>query len=285
MALPADNTGGKMPFPYVSSDTLAEYGKGPAFLRPFGLLKDDLEIDFHARPRIHLITEILKSCTSDKNGRRLHEGFFEELSVGKRIEGLATIVTAGGMKGLSVCLRCSNQDCLESMEVEFSLDELRGLQRRSDEANPFTIQIEDKILVLRRPTCRDQLSWLERSFPHEHVATMTMIQDLQAPDEKGNKPLIPDEWIAIIDEAMTETDPLVNFRVTASCPHCGQDDTYWVDLEELLVQELQKEQTELIHTVHRLAFGYHWSEEEVFSIPPWRRKLYLSLLDKEEGLL
>ncbi|MEA3479568.1 MAG: hypothetical protein U9R60_15400 [Bacteroidota bacterium] len=282
----SEKSGYWVPFPGIPESTRAKYSINGLFLRPFGLFENDLEIDFNQKLHPYLVTQILECCTRGKNGETPEKAFFWDLTIGKRIECVLAIVMSGRASRLPIHLRCLNQTCQEPMEIEFSLEEMAALQYRSDDAYPFVIQIDSRNLQFRKPTGSDQLEWLKGSFPDEDAAIKRMIQTLLCNDEKAGSDhefLIPDEWVKTIDEAMAEIDPLVNFSLTIYCPHCDEDGLYTINLEESLLHELHKAQKNLIATIHRLAAHYHWSEQQVLSIPPWRRFHYLALIEKEEA--
>ena len=85
-----------------------------------------------------------------------------------------------------------------------------------------------------------------------------------------------------ISHVMDEHDPLVNFSVQVQCPECGREHVCEIDLEELSLNRLRQAQFHLLATVHRLARHYHWSEEEIFKVPYWRRDHYLNLMQREQ---
>ena len=83
---------------------------------------------------------------------------------------------------------------------------------------------------------------------------------------------------------MQDFDPLVNFSLQVRCPYCSNEDVYELDLEGLSLQKLYESRLTLLNAIHRLATQYHWSEQQIFAIPPWRRSHYLTLIGKEETL-
>jgi len=171
--------------------------------------------------------------------------------------------------------------CLQEMELEISPDELAGIQRQMDDTDNFLIRVGDKDLPIRRPTGWDQLNWSKVSLDDEDVAARTMIRTLlleQAAVEEDD----PNEWVRAIDRAMEELDPLVNFILLVSCPGCGTENRYEVDLQELALDLLRQDQQGLMESVHRLVLHYHWSEEQIFALPPWRLSRYLALIEREE---
>ena len=267
-----------VPFPAIPGEIGTRYSVNDLFLRPFGLFGNDLEIDFSQKRRPCLITDILACCTRDMNREIPEKDFFWDLTIGKRIECVLAIVMSGRATGLPVHPRCLNGMCGEPMEIEFSMEEIAALQHRCDNVDPVSIRIDSRALRFRKPTGRDQLGWLETSFPDEDAAVKKLIRTLGGMDHGAS---IPDQWVGPIDKAMMEMDPLVNFTLTIHCPHCDGEGLYNINLEERLLRELHKAQENLMGTVHCLAEHYHWSEGQILSIPPWRRRHYLALIEKQ----
>lgn len=255
-------------------------------LRPFGHYEDDLDIDFNQRVRPHLVTQILACCTKDRNGEPLGQTFFWDMTIGKRIEYLLTIATLGESSELTTPLRCLNYACQQQIEITLSVEELGHLQPQTDDTVPLLVRVGDEGLQMRRATGGDQLDWLNHSFTDENSAVQAMIQTLvidHGKDPSNRKNLMIEDWVQVIDNAMEEFDPLVNFSLLILCPYCKKEDQYEIDLETLALQKLREAQLRLLDTVHRLAGFYHWSEQQIFSVPPWRRFHYLTLIEKEKN--
>ncbi|GAB61853.1 MAG: hypothetical protein DWB56_08105 [Candidatus Jettenia sp.] len=275
---------GLIPFPPISGRTKTKSLNTSLFLRPFGLCEKDLDVDFAQKVRPQLITQILECCTIDKDGKSPDQGFFLDLTMSKRIECLLNIASSGNSSDMPIYLRCLNKACQQMMETGVSMEEFTHVQQKEDK-DYCDIRLGCETLSIRRPTGGDQLEWLRYDFTDKDKAVKTMIRTLIRNEEKtlvNQERNIPDEWVKIIDEAMKEFDPLVNFILSVQCPYCGKEDQHEVDLEEILLRRLRKVQLQLLETVHRLAKHYHWSEYQIFSVPPWRRSYYISLLEKEE---
>lgn len=283
----SEKVGYVVQFPPIPEDIKAKYSINGLFLRPFGIFREDLDIDFNQKSYPLLVTQILQCCTSDKNGNTPGQDFFSDLTVGKRIECLVTIAMLWDLSKLSVHLRCSNEMCQQPMELEISKKEIADLQLQSDKNDSFMIQIGDKSLPIRKPTGRDQIKWLKTPFINEDAAIKWMISSLLYENGKTD-PFYDDEYslseecIKAIDRSMEEFDPLVNFNLMVICPNCEREGRYKINLEELSLVKLQEAQKSLLKIVHRLALHYHWSEDDIFSIPPWRRLHYLTLIEREE---
>jgi len=256
-------------------------------LRPFGWLAEDLEIDFLQTPRPHLETQILACCISNQEGTKCDRSFFWNLSIGKRTEYLLVLATLPNNSQFGVNLRCLNLECQQQMEIEFPLSALIDLQHQSENKNPELALATEKFL-LRKPTGNDQLAWLEQNFADESSAIMGMVQTLLPAEQQSvfeqscsqNK-----DWIPTLNQVMEESDPLVNFSLQVNCPYCNTQNLQDFDLGAWALQQLYGAQQQLLLTIHRLASHYHWSEAEIFAIPPWRRERYLDLINREESYL
>lgn len=249
--------------------------------RPFGTSAEDLEPAFDAGPSPHLVTQILSNCIRNADGSPLEDDFFWELSIGKRIELMLTIATEGGAFGLNISLRCSNEACGQSMEIDLTMAEIAELQRRADSVNHVAIPIEKGELLLRKPTGADQVLWRQISFPDRESAVREMIKSLIV---GGQKRLKFDSWIETIETVMEDADPLVNASVTVTCPFCEKTEKHAIDLQKIALAHLAAAQGGLMQVVHQIATRYHWGEEQILSLPSWRRARYLEMIRREESI-
>jgi hypothetical protein len=275
-----------VPFPNLPGTDKAGRVEGELALRPFGLYESDLNVDFHRTPRPFLVTQILECCTRKTSGVELSDSFFWDLTVGKRIECLLNVLASGSTSELSVTFRCLKRKCGEDLELEISIAEIAALQERAYRAEHVSIELERATLSLRRPTGGDQVAWLKGRFSDPADAQQAMVRALLADPAESSAIASAltsvDSWTAV-DQAMQEHDPLVNFSVQTSCPYCEEENQYEIDLEELSLTSLRRAQLRLLASVHKLARHYHWSEEEIFAVPFWRRVSYLNLIDKERS--
>ena len=249
-------------------------------LRSFGSQGCDLEVGFRGQARPALVTQVLKCCARANAGTAMSDADAWNLSVSRRTECLIAIATSGGRTDVVLPATCSAAECGQPMEVTVSLTELVELQRNAERTDPLVVQNGGASLQLRRPTGRDQAAWLDDQHADETEAFRAMIRSLLVP-EAGHETSVSDELVTAADRLLAEGDPLVNFNLAVKCPHCGSQANYSFDLEALALQELQQSQTRLLRTVHRLASHYHWSEQQVLSVSPWRRDYYLAQIERE----
>lgn len=266
-----------LPFPRLPEAAKNKHSISDLVLRRFGIYESDLNIDFSA-PRPFLVTSILDSCTRDARGNAVDRNFFWDLSVGTRTECLLRLIATGDQPEIPLSLRCPNRACGHELEIELTFREISELQQHANNDESIVVTTEHSKLQLRRPTGNDQLAWLGKNFELESEAVDQMVSTLIVDGPSQDLP------VAEIARVMEEHDPLVNFTVHVECPDCEHEFGCEIDLQELSLGRLRQAQFRLLTTVHRLAAHYHWSEEEIFKVPYWRRDHYLSLLGREKQL-
>lgn len=249
-------------------------------LRSFGIEPGDLEIHFQS-PRPGLAIALLQACAADGQGRALDSGILWEWPVGFRTELLLRIAFLTRPRPLDVTMACGNADCGQKMEVEF---QEQDLVNQSPWDRPVAeLRLGDHIFRFRRPSGQDQKQWLEQAPADEGQAFGLMLRTLIAADQQPPFPFaeVSLEVMQQLDHAMAELDPLTGFHVTVACPHCGLEQTQPMDLEQLAIEILHSAQRSVLDAVHVLAGHYHWSEQEILAIAPWRRRIYLQKIGAE----
>lgn len=266
------------------AESRAEEGPGLApeaeAFRPrrFGSRPADLAIDFDDPLEPRLVTALLAACLSDEEELSPEPARLWELPVGRRIEWLLRIAAleeeAGGGR-LVLPLRCLEPDCAALLEIELVIDEIAAAAGESERA--LAVEHEGRVIPLRRPTAKDQLRWLRAGFPDRRAAARAIAASLMVESED-----MPDDALADAVETVLEAqDPLVNFAVALDCPDCGLSQERRVDLCAIALARLRRAQGALLESVHRLASRYHWSEEAILALPPWRLRRYLALIEQE----
>lgn len=89
------------------------------------------------------------------------------------------------------------------------------------------------------------------------------------------------EWeIDAIDAALEAIAPQVATSLSTACTECGAAQTLELDAYRIFAFETQP----LYREVHALASRYHWSEAQILQLPRERRRLYLDLIDRNDGM-
>ena len=242
-------------------------------MRRFGIHQSDLAIDFAVANQSVLVTRILEHCAGDsEEGMRAE--VLRDLSVGSRLERLLTLAADDERPAFSFPFHCTG--CSQQIEFELTLEEISEQQRRADLVEAVAVEYDGRAFEFRKPCGRDQEIWGAMNIVDQTEAMQVMVSSLAlTPEVKAG---VAPELIELVDEAMDEADPLVNFRCQITCAECATTNEFSIDLCEVALAILRRLQRRLIVTVHRLASHYHWSEQEIFAVPHWRRKEYLDLI-------
>lgn len=291
-------------FPEVPTALQATFAvQVPLRLRPYGMQPEDLEIDFHQPARPHLETQLLASCTQDNQGAPIDPDFFWRLTVSQRTAALLSLATLAEGPELLFTLTCPHGDCQKPMEVAIALEAIHQRHRQRAAQATASVTIGEQSLRVRQPTGCDQLMWLAETSQDSLTDLQTMVQTLlvnpsvtRESDTSGLDSSEPGGSVfdssvfesketltaalPVLNQALDDLDPLVNFSLLLTCPDCGRPAEQDLDLGGWALGKLQRVQQRLIETVHRLAGHYHWCERDIVALPEWRRARYLSLIER-----
>ncbi len=97
--------------------------------------------------------------------------------------------------------------------------------------------------------------------------------------ESVDAALLPNEVVEVVEAAMESADTLANPTLLLDCPNCGH---HWKSLFDILgffLQELDDWARQVFRDVHALARAHGWSEHDILAMSPWRRRIYLEMLE------
>lgn len=255
-----------------SSSFTKSYPATSIGMRWFGRDESDLCIDFSRKDNPVLVTQILEHCAV--NTGSLPSQFFRELTVGRRVECLMALAMGEQEVPFNFPFPCTN--CGQEIELELALVDISELQREADLNATVGVEVEGKRCFYRKPCGLDLESWSTMAFGDMQQAATVMINSLALTPELPTS--LDSEVIRLVDEAMKEADPLVNFFCRVTCAECNSKNEFLLDLCDIALERLKRLQQQMLVSIHKLASRYHWSEQEIFAVPHWRRKVYLDLI-------
>jgi hypothetical protein len=242
--------------------------------------REDLDLDFggaHDARRSALVTRVLVACADGT----VDDASAWKLTLSGRVGGLAAVVAlTRETRELPLTFQCAA--CREQLSVALPLETVFDLASRAEDERVVAIESDAREpILMRRPTGDDQRQWQEGRYASTAEAERAVMRSLLA-----NEATYDPDWSTAdvadrVSTAMQELDPLPTMTITSRCPECGTESEHALDVEALLLGELAREQRSLVREVHRLATRYGWSEEDVLTLPRWRRRAYLALIDEE----
>lgn len=198
------------------------------------------------------------------------------LGTGKRDSFLLTLreITFGRlMLGIISCPECS-----EKLELDFEVDDLRsGLGSGSE--STISISLCGYDLKIRPVNTYDlqsivRLKDLSRAR-YELLRRCILKIEYQGNDISFEG--LPKAVIEAVEEKLEEMDPQGDVRLALSCPSCGHKWEATFDIVSFFWTEIDSWARHILREVHTLAEKYGWSESDILSLSPNRRRTYLEM--------
>lgn len=119
----------------------------------------------------------------------------------------------------------------------------------------------------------------------ESVESVEAAEAVEAAGDGAPSPAqgLPPAVVAALSDLVAEADPQADIRLEMDCTGCGERFESRFDATAFLLDELDAGRDPLYRQVHQLALHYHWSEAQILSLTPGKRRLYLGLLADHLG--
>jgi hypothetical protein len=98
-------------------------------------------------------------------------------------------------------------------------------------------------------------------------------------DEACRADQLPEVVRAAVAERMARADPQADVRLDIDCPACGRGCRLPFDITSYFWAELDAWARRTLGEVHLLASAYGWREADVLALTPFRRQLYLEMVN------
>lgn len=240
-----------------------------------------------------LVTELLTHCVKRIGSLTdIDASLIRELLVDDRDFLMIKLRMLTFGKKVHFVLRCPDRACGRLMDLTLSLADV--LERKPITQRYFTMQLsgaeEDELpleIEFRLPAGGDQEACAALAMVDEEAAVEALLArcirrvggctnvDALAIRELG--PAARQE----IERQMSELGSSAEIEIEASCPECGGVFDSRLDVVAFFLDELTSGFRSLENDIHSLAWHYHWSEQEILSLPRPRRKRYVALLQSE----
>jgi len=223
-------------------------------------------------PLDRLIT-ILQANSPDRSRQEL-----ADLTIGQRDKQLLAFreVHFGRLlQAYGVCPACE-----ERWEFALHTEHLRQGETQRPPQQEFILADGDFEVRYRLPTSRD----LAASATREDLGAaqeLILTQCLLAATHKGDSVSLddlPPEFVSRLIEDMGQNDPQADASLAMQCPACHQTWEMIFDIGLFVWNDLVMKAKRLLWEVHILASAYGWSEAEILTLTPARRRAYLDLV-------
>lgn len=203
--------------------------------------------------------------------------FIAGLSIGKRDSSLLTLreLTFGRvLLGLVSCPECS-----ERLELDFEVDDLRS---RSGSRSESEISISHsgydlKISPVNTYDLQSIVRLKDVSRARDELRRRCILKiQYQGKDIAFEQ--LPETVIEAVEERLEELDPQADVRLALSCPSCSHRWEAPFDIVSFFWSEIDSWARHILRDVHVLAEKYGWSESDILSLSPTRRRIYLEMI-------
>ena len=161
--------------------------------------------------------------------------------------------------------------CGEKFDLDFSLNELlRHYQPATEISENGRYQLEPGI-SFRLPTGEDELC----INGHSGMEAARLLLDrclIEGNTEKDSER---------VQSKMSEIAPVLSLEMQSVCPECGHEQQVHFDIQSFFLTKLKQERSQLFREIHHIASQYHWSHEEILTLPRNLRKRYAALIQPD----
>ncbi|MEO0996611.1 MAG: phage baseplate protein [Pseudomonadota bacterium] len=170
--------------------------------------------------------------------------------------------------------------CDERIEWEHDVADVRVAEPDAGApAGEFEVEYGGYRLACRLPNSSDVASVLNGDGGKAQTALLSRcVLRAAAAGADTRVEDLPDRVVEALNRRFEALDPQANVRVGLTCPGCTHRWQILFDIASYLWAELGDWAERTLQTVHRLAHGYGWSEDDILGLSPVRRQMYLGML-------
>jgi hypothetical protein len=254
-----------------------------AVLRPVtGRL--EIQLAEHEDLDASAVSELLASAISRIGGYRdITPEHTAALSRGDRDYAIMQLRRSLFGDNLDLVVTCANPSCREDADLRLQVADLAP---EPASAAPEIIRADTALglVLLREPTGADD----EAVAGRPQAEASAMLWSRLILDLAGTGSVTENGWKELdasvrhnVALALADGQSGPSLAFTAPCPSCGAWMEIELDAPMLLAAELGVATERLFAEVHLLAYGYHWSQDEILSLPREHRWRYLELLRRQ----
>lgn len=258
-------------------------------LAPITGREEELLVHAGRRAPAELVTEMLaRSVNAVGDISPVTDDLARQLLVGDRQFLLLRLRQATFGDLVRAELICPWDDCGERVTVEFSLADV-PVNESDDKGPVYSMQLSaaatdgddaTRHVAFRLPIGADQ-EQVSRWLPVNEAHALTALLERCVQDGRGRVPGLSALARAEIEEHMRRLAPGVDQVMEAGCAECGRTFLVPFDVQRFFFGELRTDPELLYREVHYLAYHYHWSEQEIMTMPRGKRHTYLDILADE----
>jgi hypothetical protein len=169
--------------------------------------------------------------------------------------------------------------CGERLEMSFRMDDIR-FPAEAVPPDGLVLNVAGHEVRFRLPDSHD-LTAAAAADPAGAPALLLerCLLSAQCGNEQRRADQLPKAVRDAIAERMARADPQADVRLDVACPGCGHCCGLAFDITSYFWAELEGWARRTLGEVHVLASAYGWRETDVLALSPFRRQLYLEMVN------
>jgi len=196
--------------------------------------------------------------------------------IGQRDAQLLTL--REGLFGSRLISVASCPNCGERLQLTLNISDLRVAGHAGPETIALTIG--DYVIRYRLPDSTDLLALVSCDSVEagRRLLLSRCVQTVQRDAADQSIDALPDEVSDTLVAHMAQADPQADVQFDLNCPVCAHHWAAAFDVMAFLWNEIDRWAQRMLREVHLLASAYGWTEADILSLSPSRRRAYLNLI-------
>ncbi|MEW5959314.1 MAG: phage baseplate protein, partial [Chloroflexota bacterium] len=177
---------------------------------------------------------------------------------------------------LAVCPNCGDR-----LELTFNVAAIK-VQPEIEPAETYSLNVADYEVTFRLPNSQDLTTLVPHTGLDESRQQLLERCLLKIHHQDQRQPIdqTPPEVIEAVVARMGQLDPQAEVKLDLVCPGCSHQWLAAFDIVSFLWSEIDAWAYRVLNEVHLLASAYGWSEADILSLSPWRRRFYLEMVSR-----
>lgn len=221
------------------------------------------------------VSRVLAAALEHVGGERASVEVVEELCVADRQFLMQQLDRRLGSDALWLTSRCAQCQEPFDLALRWSAFPVREAGAGFPQG---VVETRQGVVRVRVPNGGDQAALVSVARGPEGARAL-LARCVLAGDAPVDLARLSQEELALLEAELERLSPAVVTRVQAVCPACGASGAVEVNPYRCLARA-----SGVMEEVHVLASAYHWSEREILALPLSRRRKYLRLVERDEGL-
>ena len=169
--------------------------------------------------------------------------------------------------------------CGQMLDLEFRASDISSAPL-ADLPEEISLRFDEFDILFRLPRAGDLLEI--STFSDESRAKEVLLDRIIIEVRKNGCCAswndLPPEAVKAVEERMALADPGGTTLIDIRCPDCEQSWTEVFDIVPFLWREIDAWAKRTLREIHIIASAYGWNEDEILSLSPLRRRIYLEMV-------